>query len=101
MTGAMHPMIFAALMLCPATARAADPPRDIRPAMDCDCRANGLKWRQGEETCVNGAMQVCGMHQNVSAWIETKKPCPTAGFSRFSARVAYALDAACFSSRSE
>jgi hypothetical protein len=44
---------------------------------DCDCRAQGVLWRQGQEICVNGRMQVCGMDQNVSTWISTGRNCPT------------------------
>ena len=102
MRSAIHGKLLAAMMMCPAGAFAAELQQDVRPAKDCDCRASGLMWRQGEETCISGTMQVCGMDQNVSSWIETKKPCPTAGFSRVQMRLAYALDAACFSSpRSE
>jgi hypothetical protein len=44
---------------------------------DCDCRAQGVLWRQGQEICMNGRMQICGMDQNVSTWITTGRNCPT------------------------
>lgn len=73
--------------------------------INCECRANGQSWRQGHEVCLRGTLHVCGMDQNVTSWIQTKKPCPEAGFlkpvrgiSNAPQRLAYALEAACFSS---
>jgi hypothetical protein len=45
---------------------------------DCDCRAQGALWRQGQELCINGQMQVCTMDQNVSAWKPVGRVCPSA-----------------------
>ena len=53
---------------------------DIKTAspMDCDCRAQGQIWRQGEQVCLNGNLRICGMNQNVTTWLSTGKSCPTA-----------------------
>lgn len=67
---------------------------------DCDCRAAARQWQQGAETCINGEIHICGMNQNVSAWISTRRACPTAGLTRKIVRASYA-DSAFFSSRSE
>jgi hypothetical protein len=48
------------------------------PARDCDCRASGRLWSQGEKTCMNGSLYVCGMNQNISSWEKTSGSCPVA-----------------------
>jgi hypothetical protein len=57
-------------------------PRRLVQVMDCDCRAKGQNWRQGEQICLNGALRICGMDQNVSSWLSTGKLCPTAQLLR-------------------
>lgn len=52
--------------------------RKTAEVLDCDCRALGRNWRQGEKTCVAGTLRVCGMDQNVSSWIATEELCPLA-----------------------
>lgn len=64
---------FALSAAAPALAQEAGPePRD------CDCRARGALWRQGEEICIGGRMLVCGMDQNVSSWRTTGRGCLSA-----------------------
>jgi hypothetical protein len=58
-----------------ALAQAVDAPHD------CECRAQGALWRQGQELCIAGRLQVCGMDQNVSSWIPTGRTCPSADAS--------------------
>jgi hypothetical protein len=51
------------------------PEQSIR---DCDCRAAGRFWRQGQQVCLGGRRFVCGMDLNVSSWIATGDDCPQA-----------------------
>jgi hypothetical protein len=51
------------------------PEQSIR---DCDCRAAGRFWRQGQHVCLGGRRFVCGMDLNVSSWIATGDDCPQA-----------------------
>ncbi len=71
---------------------------DDRPRAPCDCRASSGFWPQGAETCIDGTIHVCGMSQNVSAWITTRRGCPLA-YTR--PRLSRQADSAFFSSRSE
>lgn len=68
---------------------------------ECDCRARGQLWSQGAETCIQGELHVCGMNQNVSAWISTRKSCPTALLGRRVVSRLYADSAFFSSARSE
>ncbi len=43
----------------------------------CQCRANGRIFIEGDETCINGAVLVCDMEQNVTTWRRTGKACPS------------------------
>jgi hypothetical protein len=54
------------------------PARSAEPVRNCDCRAFGQFWRQGEQICLSGQIRVCGMSENVSSWIATGTSCPTA-----------------------
>jgi hypothetical protein len=47
------------------------------PLQDCECRARGRAWRQGEEICLSGRRAVCSMEQNVASWRMTDRTCPT------------------------
>lgn len=47
-----------------------------KPAADCDCRARGQKWSQGDEICLSGTLHRCGMSLNVTSWLDTGRPCP-------------------------
>jgi hypothetical protein len=49
---------------------------------DCDCRAFGRLWRQGETVCLDGGERVCGMSGNVTSWIGTGRGCPEARKNR-------------------
>jgi hypothetical protein len=51
------------------------PEQSIR---DCDCRAMGRFWRQGQHICLSGRRFVCGMDSNVASWISTGTECPEA-----------------------
>jgi hypothetical protein len=42
----------------------------------CECRAHGKVFVTGEETCLNGALAVCAMDQNVTTWRGTGRICP-------------------------
>jgi hypothetical protein len=54
----------------------------IRAAADakaeCECRARGKAFGQGEEICLGGSMAVCAMDQNVTTWQRTGRSCPSA-----------------------
>jgi hypothetical protein len=48
------------------------------PSQDCECRARGKAWRQGEEICLSGRKAICTMDQNVMSWRMTDRSCPLA-----------------------
>ena len=60
--------------------------RNAQGLRDCDCRAQGVLWRQGQELCIAGQLQICAMDQNVSSWRSTGRTCPTALAPAFSTR---------------
>jgi hypothetical protein len=45
---------------------------------ECECRAQGKAFGQGEEICLGNSMAVCAMDQNVTTWKRTNKSCPSA-----------------------
>lgn len=99
MTGGFSCRTLGAAMACVIWSEAGFAQTGAQSA-DCDCRASGRMWAQGVETCIQGQLHICGMNQNVSAWISTQKSCPTARMGR---RVSgFYADSAFFSSaRSE
>jgi hypothetical protein len=46
------------------------------PQQECECRARGRAYTQGEEICLNGQLAVCDMEQNVTTWRQTRRMCP-------------------------
>jgi hypothetical protein len=46
------------------------------PTQDCECRARGQAYTQGEQICLNGRIAMCAMDQNVTTWRSTDKTCP-------------------------
>jgi hypothetical protein len=55
------------------------PPPEVGPrvaASECECRANGRVFVQGQQTCINGRLAVCAMDQNVTTWMTTLQACP-------------------------
>lgn len=49
--------------------KASDPP--------CACVAQNRRYAQGEFACIAGMRMVCGMNQNVTAWLSRGEPCQT------------------------
>jgi len=81
MTARVSRLMIAASICAAATGAArAEPPalRVDHTDRECECRARGAMWRQGEELCIGGQMLTCGMDQNVSSWRPTGRGCPTA-----------------------
>ncbi len=44
----------------------------------CECRARGKAFTVGEQICLNGAIAICDMNQNVTTWRMTPTFCPNA-----------------------
>jgi hypothetical protein len=51
---------------------------EIEGDINCKCVAKGRRWSQGEKLCINGTFRLCGMSQNIAAWLPVGAPCPVA-----------------------
>jgi hypothetical protein len=57
-------------------AEAAEPvPPFSNADPSCACVAQGKRFAQGEVACISGVRMVCGMNQNISAWLSQGEAC--------------------------
>lgn len=78
----MRMTTFAVASLCSMVCTGAVGVANDAPHMDaadlpCACVAQNRRYAQGDFACIAGIRMVCGMNQNVTAWLSKGEPCQT------------------------